>query len=260
MRFTPSTIQPQDFEYLTSYCLPADTMSMEHLWLAMSGHSDPFGIKQARALVEQHRHADNWRGLFSCTVCGAHFLYGELWLHRPTGELAALGHICAGKYSLVDQVADGERRRLGKVRAHLVARVAKRRARWESMRRELSENPWLGAALRQDGDFPRMMRQSFIEWGRLTERQAAALQQWRPREEEPEAVAIPQSLLEGRVEVTGRILGVKAQESAYGTSWKMLLAVDSPGGRFKLWGTVPAVFGFLNRPSLVGVGGADAAV
>lgn len=35
-----------------------------------------------------------------CSVCGAYFAAGELWQHRPSGEVIHVGHDCADKYAL----------------------------------------------------------------------------------------------------------------------------------------------------------------
>jgi hypothetical protein len=49
-----------------------------------------------------------------------------------------------------------------------------------------------------------------------------------------EAAAVP--VVEGRHELEGEIVGVKLHESAYGSSWKMVLAAEAG---YKVWLTIP---------------------
>ena len=46
------------------------------------------------------QHPTRGASLFQCSVCGAHFNHGDIWLHVPTGEHIVLGHDCADKYGL----------------------------------------------------------------------------------------------------------------------------------------------------------------
>lgn len=36
-----------------------------------------------------------------CDVCGTPHIYGDVWVHTPTGEYIVVGWICAAKYSLM---------------------------------------------------------------------------------------------------------------------------------------------------------------
>ncbi|HEX9640597.1 MAG TPA: hypothetical protein VGB13_04715, partial [Candidatus Krumholzibacteria bacterium] len=43
-----------------------------------------------------------------CTVCGAHYVYGDAWRHTLSGEIIFLGHDCADKYSLLADRSEAE--------------------------------------------------------------------------------------------------------------------------------------------------------
>ncbi len=40
-------------------------------------------------------------GIGKCSVCGASYIHGDVWLHVPSGEHIHVGHDCAGKYSML---------------------------------------------------------------------------------------------------------------------------------------------------------------
>ena len=83
------------------------------------------------------------------------------------------------------------------------------------------------------------------EWGRLSEKQEAAVRkilerakgrvaEWEAKkaEEFANSADCPQ----GRVQVTGTVLSVKDVETSFGGVWKMLVRDDSG---FKVWGSIP---------------------
>lgn len=97
------------------------------------------------------------------------------------------------------------------------------------------QNPEVVAALKVlDGEFGESLRSTFDSTGALSANQAAAaVRIAAEKAAEPEATAV----IEGRIKITGKVVTIKWQDSAYGGSLKMLV-LDDRG--FKVWGTVPS--------------------
>lgn len=188
------------------------------------------------------------RGIFSCDVCGAHFVHGEAWEHTPTGELVFLGHQCAAKYEMHAE-DPAYAKALAAHRGRVTARLQKL-ARIASARRFLAERPELKAALRCGHRITRDLVAKLLQWGNLTDGQAnLALKLAREATEkaaekvaEPEWATIPADL--GRATFKARVLHTKwVQGFGYNQeTLKMLVAAELADGRvLKLWGTCPDV-------------------
>jgi hypothetical protein len=83
------------------------------------------------------------------------------------------------------------------------------------------------------GDFGSSLREALESHGNLTEKQVEAVRKIKAqRDAEPTPVPV----VEGRIQITGRVVTEKWVDSDYGTTHKMLV-LDDRG--FKVWGTVP---------------------
>lgn len=90
------------------------------------------------------------------------------------------------------------------------------------------------------------------KYGSISEKQVALLYRLRDQIEQSEArkaaelakLADAPDLAEGRMEVEGEILSIKSQESIYGATWKMLVALANGN---KLWGSLPSAIGNAER-------------
>lgn len=102
------------------------------------------------------------------------------------------------------------------------------------------------SAWRASSDFLDAMNDQINEWGRLSEKQEAAVRkilerakdrvaEWEAKkaEEFANSADCPQ----GRVQVVGTIMSVKRVETSFGSQWKMLVRDDSG---FKVWGSIPS--------------------
>jgi hypothetical protein len=83
----PGAIIPSEYSFLVSYSL---------------AHTDN-GWPVPAVGIEGVLHFQKLYKLFnygpgSCSICGAAFIHGDLWLHEPTQQLIHVGHICAAKY------------------------------------------------------------------------------------------------------------------------------------------------------------------
>lgn len=183
-----------------------------------------------------------------CTACGTAFVYGEVWEHTPTGEHVHIGHICGTKYGLlVDRSAfeleAGRRKAAAAVQAQKAANTEARKA-------FLDATPGLEAALATNHPIVQDIAVKFrSQYTSLTEAQVKLVFKLANEKAAPEACDYCQGahkieecpdrkpVEEGRMEVRGRVLGTKTQESQYGTTLKMLVLLDYGS---KLWATVPA--------------------
>jgi hypothetical protein len=106
-------------------------------------------------------------------------------------------------------------------------------------------NEVVKSAWRASGAFLDAMDDQINEWGRLSEKQEAAVRkilerakgrvaEWEVKlaEEFANSADCPQ----GRVQVVGTVLSVKDVETNFGNVWKMLVRDDSG---FKVWGSMP---------------------
>ena len=179
----------------------------------------------------------------TCDHCGAAFHYGAAYINSE-GEYAIVGNICASnKLNLTaHQYADKKLR--------TVAKTAKTRAQADLAMSRLLPNRL--AALNAEHHISKDIKQRFRKWRSLSVAQWTLVKKIANKKaeievekaSEPEPVAIPPELLEGRQEINGVLLAKKTVETYYGSTEKMLVR-DNHG--FKLWGTCPESLAGCNR-------------
>lgn len=210
----------------------------EFSWFGMDEAMDAYA--KDGAFVHGNRENIE-RAVLSCDHCGARFKYGALYIHNPTGELIALGHLCA---EAVDLSYDNSKAaRMRKANADARKRVIERARRWAGLIAWARENRQLLPFLRTEHVITQDIRRRLIStgatWG-LSEKQEdlvrklATEAQRAPKEKERH---VPVPATEGqRIDVEGVVVSVKAQE------WgplKMTVKVETPDGSWLVWGTVP---------------------
>lgn len=183
----------------------------------------------------------NYARKFTCDHCGAHFAHGALYRHEPTGDLIAVGHICAATVLLPGTTQMDRKRKL----AERSAKAAKTAAENADRRAViLADNPGLAEALGVDHHITRDISQRFHgPKATLSEKQIALVfkiqrdeAEKAVREAEYQAKATP--VVEGKgTIITGEVVSTKWVQSLYGDTLKMLV-LDDRG--FKVWGTVPS--------------------
>lgn len=174
-----------------------------------------------------------------CSVCGAHFVYGEVWKHEPTGEHVHLGHDCAAKYDLVANTPEWS--------AKLAMLKRRRAATVEHLMRDKREDafcarvPGLASVLHAVAHpIVADLRGSLRSWGSLSEKQVElafkiAWDAYCP--ERPKVEEVHVKAPEGRAVVEGKVVSLKVHDSAYGSTLKMTVKVATPGGTWLCWGT-----------------------
>lgn len=229
----PSNINPRDYELALCYAF------------ATTRDGWPIPAQNVDLLVEMLRKehfAYIHEGTNQCDICGAVFIEGEVWKHVPTGEHITVGHQCAAKYDFARDLegweADRERHIRGAVTRAL--RKAKLLEAVSVLRDRLAGNDHLKAALRRnkEHDILADILRRALRFGTISEAQEALCLKIvadldRPAEE------FTGTAPTGRQAVEGRILATKTYDGVYGTSYKMLVAVEGDDGTWKGWGTIP---------------------
>lgn len=218
--------------------IPADYTHV--LAFAFAGQDDPsFNIKE---LAELRRTLPFFRkpsGKGGCDVCGAHFRYGSVFRH-VSGEHIVVGWECAEQ---IETHGD-----LGAARGAVLAgleRARKLAARRSALRQfAIGAGRQLRQALRCEHRIVQDIRARLIQWGTVSDAQVALVLKIAREEAEkatrPAEVKVPAP--EGRQEIRGEVVSVKAHDSDFGTTTKMTVKVAAEGGVFLVWCTVPAGF------------------
>lgn len=229
-RHAPSRIVPTEYEFVIAFWMPRG------IFLASTPDLNLF---RAREIYNAGPRADIHPSLFNCDVCGSSYDMGELWRHRPTGELITLGHQCAMKYGLVFDAREFHRQRYELLRqAQLAGKaVLRRRETWAKIRECLSANPGLGKLLKQNLRIVKDIRGRFITYGNVSPAQIALLSKLKAQETEKETTLV--EVPTGRQTVEGIVLSTKDVEGYYGAVFKMLVEVTTDEGTFRVFGTVP---------------------
>lgn len=184
-----------------------------------------------------------------CGHCGALIRYAALMVREDVKEYIFVGEDCLD--NRFDALTKGEFQRLRKA-----AKLNReRKTRVEQREQFLLDNPGLEQALETDHYISDDLRGSLKRNGSLSEAQVAlAFKIEREERERAERAAKREAEREallaqgvrvptGRLVITGTVLSIREQESAYGFQMKMLVQSDEG---WKVWGTMPL--------SLMGIG------
>lgn len=173
-----------------------------------------------------------------CTICGAAYIYGDVWQHIPSGEFIHVGHDCADKMHSQDRRAF-EHGRVAFVNGQL------RLARLEQFCKD-NEGMELVFSVVDKNSILADMRSKVMEWGNLSEKQIAFAKKLADGILNPSPVAAePEPLLlnDGRNHYTGSFVAFKSSEGAYGWVTKGLFIVEQDDKQAKIWMTVPSGYG-----------------
>lgn len=174
-----------------------------------------------------------------CTICGAAYIYGDVWQHIPTGEYIHVGHDCADKMEhCISRVGFTNKR-------EQFVNLSIRKMRLEKFLEEFPDMV-LVFSVADRNSIIADMRAKVMEWGSLSEKQIAfakkladAILNPASTEDEPE----PLLLKDGRGEYTGHFVAFKSSEGPYGYVMKGLFIVEQDGKQAKIWMTVPSGYG-----------------
>jgi hypothetical protein len=261
---SPSNIIPAHYSHILSYNLPS---SQDGWPVPSSGINCELDYRNPET-GENGKHSQDglcciigirhiakgvfggkWDSTGKCSVCGANFVYGDVWRHGPTGEFVHQGHTCAAKYEMLADRSAWELK-LGRLQAAAAKAVI--RARNEEERREfLSANPGLEAALalKDKHSILADLGDKFSIYRGLSEKQVALALKLAHEVNNPEAAepTVPAPIQSVRQTFRGVVVSVKDQEGQYGTSWKVTVKVQTDAGVWLAWGTLPASILDANR-------------
>jgi hypothetical protein len=170
-----------------------------------------------------------------CTICGAAYIYGDVWQHGPTGEYIHVGHDCADKMHSQDRQAFEHGRKKFVNDQIKLTRLAQFCEENEGMK--------LVFSCADKNHIIADMRSKVMEWGNLSEKQIAFAKKLADGILNPApVVAEPEPLVlqEGRDTYTGRFVAFKTSEGPYGYVLKGLFIVEQDGKQAKIWMTVPS--------------------
>ena len=174
-----------------------------------------------------------------CAHCGQRLQYGALLTNDREKSLIVIGEQC-----LWNRFQDVTAEQFHQLREDTKAKAAATRS-LERKNTVLKDNPELAKAYDSTNSFVQDVMRRFDRKGEITERQLDAVlkvlkrdaeraerqAQW---DKEAESAADAPT---GKVTITGEIISTKWQDSAYGSTHKMIVKSDDG---WKLWVTVPS--------------------
>lgn len=247
-KYRPSTIDPSQWAQLFSYAHPTTHdgwpipgINIELLIAQRLGKeftrngvtAQPVGDEQGPfPMAAQHRGGP-------CDLCGAHHIYGTVFVNQETRECISLGWICADKLDLLSENGDRTylRDQMGN-RRDAVKRFRETFARYRALGREHGREV-IEALRHGTHDIIRDIRIKARRFD-LSEKQVALVLKLRREELNPAPVEVKVAVPEGKIEHVGTIQSVKSHESRFGFSLKMTLRVETEAGVYRVWGTVPS--------------------
>jgi hypothetical protein len=210
-----------------------DYTCIGYLYLCPPQYSDPLWNAMERNRIADLVQANGWRWSQhehggTCGICGANANYVGVFVHTPTGEVIYVGHECAGNVEL----GNGDAFDALKKKIHA--------------EHERQRNTLAARKLIQDYGIPEMecgqyahnilrdMWGKLVQYGSLSEKQIAFAKRLiaeakSPKIERQEEPAPTEEAPEGRVVVTGTILGFKKVDNQFGVNVKILVRSDTGG-------------------------------
>jgi len=193
-----------------------------------------------------HAHFALGGGPGKCTVCGAHYVHGEVWRHTPSGDIIFLGHDCAEKYGFLIDASEAElaheRARAATAKAILAAQTKAERAAL------YAAHPGLEAALGRDHYILKDLAAKLHQYRVLSDKQIALALKIAHELDNPPAADVHVPAPFGKQTFRGTIVSKKTVEGAWGNSVKITVKVTTPTGVWLAWGTAPqALFGQASR-------------
>jgi hypothetical protein len=184
-----------------------------------------------------------------CGICGAAFVYGEVWQHQELLDVVHVGHDCAAKYKMTSgtnwtAIMAQREKTLKALESERKNRLAREQA--------LAENPGLAAALAFDHYITKDIAARFEKYGTISPKQVAlvmklereagdreAAKQKRQAEQASE-IHVSAPVNASRQAVQGVVVSVKEQVNDYGVRTVMTIKVTTALGSWLCWGTAPA--------------------
>jgi hypothetical protein len=249
----PGAIIPAHYRYVMSYALSSGERQAIRLDCEMPAY-DPDTLKMlepvkcgtgACCVAKLHRIGSKFAatgGIGKCSVCSALFVYGDVWVHEPTGEHIHIGHECADKYALLVDRSAFELQ-VGRAK-DAAARIVQAKKNAEEREAFLAAHDGLRGALVTKHPIVEDIFKKFIMFRRLSEAQVALVFKLANEAKNPKPAEAHVPAPTGRQTFRGTVLSVKEHGDRYsrwGASWKMTVKVLSDNGVWLAWGTAPTM-------------------
>lgn len=249
----PGAIVPVHYEFVLHYSMPSSEGGFPVPGFGINCELDHAQMGEGGVRQLGAHHPDGGccvvalRGRFvatggtgQCSVCSTHFVNGEVWQHVPTGEFIHIGCNCAHKYGLLADRSAHELA-LGRIKAAAGAALARQRNA-EERTAFLAEHPGLEAALTRGGEHPILadLEGKFQRDRALSVKQVALALKIAHELDHPRAEDVRVDAPTGKQTFEGRVISVKSQENAFGTTLRMTVKITTPAGSWLAWGTAPA--------------------
>jgi hypothetical protein len=175
-----------------------------------------------------------------CAACGTFFAHGAVVHNSKTDDIIAIGGICAGTWGLAKQIG------MRAARARKAAANAEIKAAAHGAAKSfLADNDGLADAFETDHYIVQDIERKLWQYGDLSDKQVELVfkiareqvERLLAQQVRNEKIAALPELEEGRRVLKGLVISTKAQESIYGTQYKMLVELED-GNR--VYGTIPA--------------------
>lgn len=259
-------LSPEDFTYVSNFChgVPLSEEYAEHAEMLLEDLDATFAAdgQISYLTLKEVRELANPNGRFAqrgtCDHCGAHFNYGAVFKHA-SGEHFVVGNTCAfNNMGLTkQQYADKHMRKLVEAaRKRLKTKVERKKN--EAAIADLPEA--LRNALNyEENYFCQSIRENFIKWGKLSDRQIecvvdahkkSLVQEANRKNQEAkdaELLASREALpvTDERITFEGEVVGIKEVDVPIFGSWNggtevvlKMIVLDDRG--FKVYGSVPS--------------------
>jgi len=194
----------------------------------------------------------------SCSICGAHFVHGEVWRHCNNGEYITIGHTCAAKFELLAEFTEWRREKAGVIaKAVKAAEHRARRVEWFGLARELlAAEPGINADLKTKHHIVEDIRGKLFRYGPMTKPQIALVRKLAAEALLPEEPKAPVPVTDKRILIEGEVISEKWHEPEYSNypgRLVMTVKVQNGAGSWLCWGTEPSAFFDLAREHSVEV-------
>lgn len=227
---SPTNLKTEDYEFV--FC---------GIHRAPDGHPVN-NVDLMRVLTSEGWRFDDVHNASQCSHCGQKINYYAVLKHLPTHTLIHVGETCLDN-RFGRATAEFQKLRKQAQLDREAQRIKKLRETWVAAHTELYD--FLNANHDGDNFYSGLWR--FLQRnGELTERQVEALaksiqrdQERKSKQEEEMANdPDPAPVIEGKIEITGKIIGLGSKEYGYGESRLVMTVLDDRG--FKVWGTKPS--------------------
>ena len=172
-----------------------------------------------------------------CTICGAHYIYGDVWVHKPTGEHIHVGHDCVAKYEWVANRTDWESK--DAVIRSGIAKLILKKEKEEECERYLAKHPGLKEALAVDHPTIKDIGNKLVQYGSLTVKQIAFVIRLAAEKQGRVTREVNVNAPTGRQTFRGTVVSQKVQDSSFGQQTKITVKVPAEGGVWMAFGTAP---------------------